>query len=76
MICTECKKELEIGDKYIKCLPHEVANMEINPEIDNLILDLFGGHEGHLIYCEDCTILGGQFLFDTIYGDEDEADED
>lgn len=78
MICADCRRELEIGDQYIEGTPGEIIGQDIDPEISGIIADLLGGHKldggsgGKLIYCEDCTVHGGDFLLSTYYGDEDE----
>jgi hypothetical protein len=35
-------------------------------------LILFGGRGGKVVVCEDCTQEGGDYSFETVYGDEDE----
>jgi hypothetical protein len=78
VICAGCKRELEIGDQYIEGTVGDYLGQEVDPEIGSVIADIFGGHGaldgsagGKLIYCEDCTVHGGDFLLNTYYGDEE-----
>lgn len=37
-------------------------------------LSSFGsGHGDKIVYCEDCTVKGGKWMLDTVYGDEGDA---
>lgn len=79
MICAECRKELEVGDQYIEGTPGEyMGGEEIDPVISGLMADIFSGNAaldgsagGKIVYCEDCTVRGGDFLLNTYYGDEE-----
>jgi hypothetical protein len=31
---------------------------------------VFGGSGGEVVFCEDCTEPGGEYLFETVYGDD------
>ena len=75
MRCGGCGRELEVGDRYIKdkasgFMKREAG--ETDPEIDALVGEILSGTtSGEVIFCEDCTEDGGDYLFDTVYGDED-----
>jgi len=78
MRCAGCHRDLEIGDQYIKFTMSEFAKaegLEQSPavaELDDLFGDIMGSQHGDdIIYCEDCTERGGQWRFDTFYGDEE-----
>jgi hypothetical protein len=68
--CFGCQRELEVGDHYIEDTASGFAKQEATPETDALIADLFGGQGSKVIFCEDCTTTGGDYLFETYYGDE------
>lgn len=73
MICAGCRRRLEVGDHYIVDTASGFAKQEANPVVDGLIADIFGGGGagGKVIFCADCTTTGGDYLFETYYGDED-----
>jgi len=68
--CMGCNRELEIGDRYITDTPSSFTKSESNADIDGLIAEIFGGTGGKVAFCEDCTEPGGDYLFETFYGDE------
>jgi hypothetical protein len=70
MNCAGCRRELEVGDHYIKDSASGFTGADPNPTIDGLIAEIMGGAEGEVVFCEDCTEEGGDYLFDTFYGDE------
>jgi hypothetical protein len=73
MKCFDCKREIEIGDRYIEDAASGFAGQEASPEIDGLIADIFGGAGGKVVFCEDCTVGGGDYMTETYYGDEVDA---
>ncbi len=73
MKCFDCKREIEIGDRYIEDTASGYAGTEANPEVDGLIADIFGGAAGKVVFCEDCTVEGGDYMFETNYGDAADA---
>lgn len=70
MKCFGCQCEIEIGDRYIEDTASGFINQDSKPEIDGLIADLFGGAGGKVVFCEDCTVEGGDYMAETYYGDE------
>lgn len=70
MRCFGCKREIEIGDRYIEDSASGFSGQESTPEIDGLIADIFGGAGGKVVFCDDCTVDGGDYMFETFYGDE------
>lgn len=71
MICAGCKRELEIGDHYIEGTPSEILGEDVDPELGGLVTEIMGsGHGDKIVYCEGCTVEGGDFLFSTYYGDQ------
>lgn len=77
MKCAGCNKELEVGDLYIEDSPSGFMKQESEFDdlmFDDLISDILGGSGGKIFYCENCTIPGGDYMFSTVYGDEDEND--
>lgn len=73
MQCAGCNRELEVGDRYIKDSASgfmAAFGDDGNAEFDGLIAQILGGTDGEIIYCEDCTESGGDYLFETVYGDE------
>jgi hypothetical protein len=80
MICSGCRRELEPGDHYIMDTASGFTGHEPDPVIDGLIADMLGGDdtlsgkaEGKVIFCIDCTVPGGDYLFETYYGEEDNS---
>lgn len=71
MKCDGCGKTLEVGDQYIEDTASGFLDMELDPKIDELMSTLLGGKDGKIFYCSDCTTPGGDYLFNTYYGDED-----
>lgn len=76
MRCFGCNREIEVGDHYIEdkasgFLGHDPTATDM--EVDNLIGELFSGRaDGKVVFCTDCTQPGGDYKFETYYGDEDE----
>lgn len=70
MKCFGCQRDLEVGDRYIEDTPSGFIDQDANPGIDSIIADLFGGSAGKVRFCEDCTAEGGDYMFETVYGDE------
>ena len=76
MNCAGCRRQLEVGDRYIQATASEYLGVEqgreATPELDGIMAEVLGsGHGDKVVYCEDCTVPGGHFRFDTVYGDED-----
>lgn len=72
MICAGCQRTLEVGDQFIEATAGEFMGQEVDAGMDGLMAELLGGTKsGKIIYCEDCTQSGGDFMFSTFYGDED-----
>jgi hypothetical protein len=74
--CAGCQKELEVGDRYIEDTASGFIGKESNPEIDSLVADIMGGDasgstEGKVVFCDDCTVSGGDYLFETYWGDDE-----
>lgn len=73
MKCAGCQRTLEIGDRYIEDTASGFLKEDGNPELDGLIAGIFGDSGGKIRYCEDCTEDGGDYLFETVYGDEEDV---
>jgi hypothetical protein len=71
--CFGCQTPLEVGDHYIEDTASGFVGQENNAAIDGLIADIFGGTGGKVVFCEDCTQEGGDYTFETYWGDEDAA---
>ena len=71
MKCDGCDKILEVGDRYIEDTPSGFLNEDPDPVFDELAVMILGGSDGKIYYCEDCTAPGGDYLFNTFYGDEE-----
>jgi hypothetical protein len=71
MICAGCRRELEVGDQYIKDTASGFTGGG-NSAFDGLISEIMGGTGGEIFFCEDCTTTtsDGKYLFETVYGDE------
>jgi hypothetical protein len=73
MRCVGCNREIEIGDSYIEDTASgfmSALGTETDAsEIDGLVAELLGGTNGKVVYCEDCTQEGGNYKFETFYGD-------
>jgi hypothetical protein len=61
---------LEVGDRYIQDTSSGFTKQASDPEIDSLIAEILGGSGDRVFFCEDCTQEGGDYLFETVYGDE------
>jgi hypothetical protein len=76
MKCAGCSRELEVGDRYIKDAPsgfmRSLGKTASSEGIDDILSTLLGGDGLDIFYCEDCTEPGGDYLYETVYGDEDD----
>lgn len=73
MKCAGCDRELEVGDRYILDSASgflAAGGTEVTSEFDGLMAQILGGEDGKVAFCEDCTTEGGDYLFETFYGDE------
>lgn len=77
--CADCRRRLEVGDRYIEGTASDYIEKDVEPEIASLMADILGGDDsldgstgGRIIHCVDCTKPGGKFVLKTYYGDEDE----
>ena len=70
--CAGCNRELEVGDRYIEDTPSGFMKAG-DSGMDDLLASILGGSGGKIAYCEDCTQDGGDYLWETYYGDEDAA---
>lgn len=70
MNCSGCQREIEVGDRFIKDTATGFIGKDADPLIDSLIADIFGGTDGEVVYCEDCTQDGGSYMWETNYGDQ------
>lgn len=70
MLCAGCKREIEIGDHYIEDTVSGFMKGDTDSKFDNLVSEILGGSGGKIIYCEECTKEGGDYLFETFYGEE------
>ena len=68
--CAGCNRVFQVGDHYITDTSSGFAKAESDPVVDDLISGIFGGSDGMVRFCEDCTEPGGDYLFETFYGDE------
>jgi hypothetical protein len=73
--CAECKRELEVGDHYIKFTQTEWAEREGKEPLDgfdDIFAQIMGsGYGDYIVMCEDCTVEDPNGLkLDTVYGDE------
>ena len=72
MRCAGCNRTLEVGDRYITDTASAFTGRE-DDSLDSLMAELMGCGNGKIVYCEDCTQDGGDWMLDTVYGDEGEA---
>ncbi len=68
--CAGCNRELQVGDRYIEDSASGFMKKDDGPELDDLMALVLGGSGGKIRYCEDCTQDGGDYFFETVYGDE------
>ena len=73
MTCAGCRRELEVGDHYIEGSASEFMGREDDGMDDLMGMILGSGPANKIIYCEDCTQRGGDFLLNTYYGDEEDS---
>jgi hypothetical protein len=71
MKCAGCNRDLEVGDLFIKDTASGFIGRNIDPVLDGVIADILGGADGEVVYCEDCTQEGGDYRFDTYYGEDE-----
>jgi len=69
--CAGCDGEIEVGDRFIFDTPAGFLKQDASPAVDDIIARLFGASDGKVRFCEDCTEPGGDYLFETNYGDEE-----
>ena len=67
--CAGCSRELEIGDRFIEDTPAGFLRIDDDSGADDLMAMILGGVGGKIRYCEDCTQDGGDYIFETFYGD-------
>jgi hypothetical protein len=67
--CAGCNRDLEVGDRYIEDTPSGFMGEDSGH--DELIAEILGGKDGKIYYCDNCTIPGGEYMFETYYGDDD-----
>jgi hypothetical protein len=72
MKCFGCQRKLDFGDRYIEDTASGFIGSE-DGSVDGLLADIFGGTGGKLVFCDDCTVDGGDYMFETVYGDEDDV---
>lgn len=72
MICAGCQRELQVGDRYIEDTASGFLKTDGEGEAvtDYLIGMVLGGGESKLRYCEACTQPGGDYMFETFYGED------
>lgn len=73
MLCAGCSREIAVGDRYIVDTSSGFTKTDANPVVDAIVASIFGGSDGLVWICEDCTEPGGDYLFATNYGDEEDA---
>jgi hypothetical protein len=73
MNCAGCRREIEVGDRYIEDTAGGFIDKDTAPEINGLISEILGGANGKVFFCDDCTVEGGDYMFETYYGDEVDA---
>lgn len=71
--CVGCNREIEVGDRFIFDTTAGFLKTDANPEVDDIIAGIFGASDGKVRFCEDCTEPGGDYFFETYYGDEEPA---
>lgn len=72
MTCAGCQRDLEVGDQYIVGTASEYLRQDVSSEVGGLLAEILGGRpDSKIVYCEDCTQAGGDFMLSTYYGDED-----
>lgn len=70
MVCAGCRRELEVGDQYIEATASEFMGHDKDGLDDLMALVMGSGRGEQIVYCEDCTQPGGDFMFNTVHGDE------
>lgn len=72
--CAGCNDEIEVGDRFIVDTSSGFLKSDAEPVVDDIIASLFGGSDGKVRFCEDCTEPGGDYLFETNYGEVSNQD--
>lgn len=73
MICNGCQRTIEVGDQFIEdSASGFVASggESTSGQHDALVAELLGSKDGKIRYCSDCTQDGGDYMFETNYGDD------
>jgi hypothetical protein len=60
-----------VGDRYIEDTASGFMKVDRDSSFDELLASIWGASGNKIRYCEDCTIDGGDYLFETVY-EEDE----
>lgn len=53
--CVACGHRFEDGDRYIEDTSSGFVGAGADPDVDDLMADLFGGRDGKVLMCEGCT---------------------
>ena len=53
--CATCGHEFRVGDRYIEDTSSGFVGEGADPAVDDLMADLFGGSDGKVLLCENCT---------------------
>jgi hypothetical protein len=73
MNCFGCGGEIMIGDRYIEDMPSGFIGEDASG-VDGVIAELFSGRgDGRIVFCEDCTVKGGEYARETYWGDADDG---
>jgi hypothetical protein len=67
--CFGCQREIEIGDRYIEDSASGFLGKPQGGEADGILADIFGDKDGKVVFCEDCTVPGGEYMAETYWGE-------
>lgn len=76
MNCAGCKRELQVGDRFIRFTASEWAvhsGQKPLDGLDDIFASVFGSNDGdNLVYCEGCTVhTDDGWRSETYYGDDE-----
>jgi len=69
MNCNGCYREIEVGERFIVDSVSGFLKTEADETVDGIVSEILGSDDGQIRYCEDCTEPGGDYLWETNYGD-------
>lgn len=74
MKCAGCSRELQVGEPVLVGTAGAFLGRPTEESTDELMALIFGAKDGKLRFCEECTEPGGEFRFETYWGEDVKGD--